>query len=220
MNPLRTHLWRLALVASGVLLAVGGPMHPESDARDSLREELATMTADERWVPGHSLIVVSTLLLATGLWLARRDHAWPERVQRTLALAATAVSLYVVETVAHLAAASDSHALAHGEAAPVAFTHIGLSVVLYPLTGLAVAALALSFARVQTGWRRGVVGLGMLSGVLHALSVPLTLVLPDVELSPVFAAAALSLAVWSIGTGLVGAPARAVTEPRVLAAVG
>ena len=90
MNPLRTHLWRITLVASGVLLAVGGPMHPESDARDSLREELATMTADERWVPGHSIIVVSTLLLATGLWLAWRDRVWPERVQRTLGLAATA----------------------------------------------------------------------------------------------------------------------------------
>ena len=47
MNSLRTHLWRITLVASGVLLAVGGPMHPESDARDSLREELTTMTADE-----------------------------------------------------------------------------------------------------------------------------------------------------------------------------
>lgn len=220
MNALRTHLWRITLVASGVLLAVGGPMHPESDAKDSLREELATMTADPRWVPGHSIIVVSTFLLATGLWLVRRDRAWPERVQRTLAFAATAVSLYVVETVAHLAAASDSHALAHGEAAPVAFTHIGLSVVLYPLTGIAVFALALSFARAQTGWRRGVVGLGMLAGTLHALSVPLTMLLPDTELSPLFAGAALTLALWSIGTGLVGAPTRARAEQRELVSVG
>lgn len=215
MKTIRTHLWRICLVASGVLLALGGRMHPEADAKDSLREELATMTADERWVPGHSLIVVSTILLATGLWLAWRDRAWPERVQRTLAVGAAAVSLYFVETIAHLAAASDAHALAHGDAAPVAYTHVGLSIVLYPLTGIAVAALALAFARAQRGWRRGVVGLGVLAGTLHALSVPATLLLPDVELSPLFAGAGMSLAIWSLGTGLVGAPKHAVARESV-----
>lgn len=219
MNVIRTHLWRICLVASGVLLALGGRMHPEADAKDSLREELATMTADERWVPGHSLIVVSTLLLAVGLWLAWRDRAWPERVQRTLAIGAAALSLYFVETIAHLAAATDSHALAHGHAAPVAFTHVGLSILLYPITGVAVAALALSLAKVQRGWRRGVVGLGVLAGTLHALSVPATLLLPDAELSPVFAGAGMTLAIWSLGTGLVGAPKRTVVlEPVPVAA--
>lgn len=218
MNTIRTHLWRICLVASGVILAAGGPMHPESDAKDSLREELATMTADERWVPGHSLIVVSTILLATGLWIAWRDRVWPERVQRTLGFAAAAVSLYVVETVAHLAAARDSHALAHGDAAPVAFTHIGLSVFLYPLTGIAIVALALSFARAQRGWRKPIVGLGVLAGTLHAISVPATLILPDVEFTPVFAGAALTLAIWSLATGLVGAPKRATApEPAPVA---
>ena len=64
MTFLHQHGWRIALVASGVIAAAGGPMHPSSDAEDPIRDELATMTADPSWVPGHSLIVVSTVVLA------------------------------------------------------------------------------------------------------------------------------------------------------------
>jgi hypothetical protein len=218
MNVLRTHGWRVALVASGILLALGGRMHPQADAEDSLRHELATMMADDRWIPGHTLIVISTVLLALGLWTAYRTRAWPSTVQRGLGLAAAAISLYVVETLAHLGAAADAEALAHGEAAPVAMTHIGLSVVLYPITGSAIVLLAWSFGRVWRGWRRVIAGLGIGSGLLHALSVPTTIVLPDAELSSMFAGAAILLALFSVATGLAGAPRAVVTaeEPALV----
>lgn len=218
MFALRTHGWRLALVASGILLALGGRMHPEADAEDNLRHELATMTADDRWIPGHTLIVISTVLLALGLWTAYRTRAWPSTVQRTLGLAAAAVSLYVVETLAHLGAAADAEALAHGEAAPVAMTHIGLSVVLYPITGCAIVLLAWSFGRAWRGWRRVIAGLGIGSGLLHAFSVPTTILLPDAELSWMFAGAAILLALFSVATGLAGAPRVVVTakEPALV----
>jgi hypothetical protein len=219
MNVLRTHGWRLALVASGILLVLGGRMHPEADAEDDLRHELATMTADDRWIPGHTLIVISTVLLAMGLWAAYRTRAWPSAVQRTLGLAAAAISLYVVETLAHLGAAADAEALAHGEAAPIAMTHIGLSVVLYPITGWAVVLLAWSFGRAWRGWRRVIAGVGIGSGLLHALSVPMTILLPDAELSPMFAGAAILLALFSIATGLAGA-ARSVVTAKKPALVG
>jgi hypothetical protein len=217
---LRTHGWRATLVASGVLLALGGRMHPSADAEDDLRTELATMTADDRWVPGHSLIVLSTVLLAAGLWWAFRTGAWPASVRRTLGLAAAAVTLYVVETVAHLAAAADAHALAHGDPAPVAMTHVGLSVVLYPVTGWAVVFLALAFGRAWRGWRRAVAAVGVLAGLLHAFSVPLTILFPDTEISPVFAGAGMSLALFSVLTGLAGAPRHAVAEAQEPELVG
>ena len=204
MTTLRTHGWRLLLLASGAFMLAGGPRHPESDASHPLREELATMTAHPDWVPAHVLVLVSTVLLALGLWAARASGTWPASTRRALFVGAIAVSVYVIEAVFHLAAVVDSHALAHGGDAPVAFTHVGLSVVLYPITGLAIAGLALSYGRALGGWRRIVAGVGVVAGVAQALSVPLSLVLPDAELSPVFAAAGILTAVWAIGTGAGG----------------
>lgn len=210
MSLLHTHGWRILLVVSGILLAAGGPMHPGSDGSDTLRQELATMTADDAWVPGHSLVAASTVLFALGLWAAYRTHAWPARVERTLAIVATIVSLYVVETLFHLAAVVDSEELAHGHAAPVAMTHLGLAAVLYPITGWAIVFLAWSFGRAWTGWRRGIAALGIVAGLAHAFSVPLTFLLPEAELTPVFAVAGTTLALFSIATGAVGAPRQQV----------
>jgi hypothetical protein len=204
MDTLRTYGWRLALIGSGIALIAGGRMHPDADAEDSLREELATMTADDAWVLGHSLIVVSTVLLATGLWLARRQDVWPEQVRPALAFATWAVSLYVLETLVHLGAVVDSDALHDGRAAPVAFIHVGLSAALYPLTGWAVARLALSLGRAWGGLRWGVAALGVAAGGLHLASVPSALLFPDVEATPLFAGSAVLLALWSVGTGVVG----------------
>ena len=60
MNALTRRSWQLALVASGLLAAVGGGMHPDVDAAgNTAREELAVMTADDAWVPGHSLLTLT-----------------------------------------------------------------------------------------------------------------------------------------------------------------
>jgi hypothetical protein len=209
------HAWRLAFVASGAAMLIGAPRHPKSDAHDSLRHELATMTSHEDWWYAHSFVVVSTVLLAAGLWLAYRYRSWPSALRRPLLATAVAVSAYVVETVFHLASAVDSEELHHGDAAPVAFTHVGLSIVLYPLTGLALAYLSTRiFATVDTR-RKPLAAVGVLAGVLHGLSVPLTLVFPDTEFSPVFAGAAICLALWALGTGLAGMGRRAATPDRV-----
>lgn len=205
MTLFRTHGWRLALIGSGTAMLIGGPMHPEADAEHPLREELAIMTAHPDWVPAHIFVVLSTVLLAVGLVAAYRQNAWPT-AHRALGIAAPAVMLYVVETVFHLAAAVDSHALHNGDRAPVAFTHVGLSVLLYPVAGLAIAYLA---SRQVVTWRgpRRIIGLpGVVGGLMHALSVPLVLAFPDTELTPLFAGSAVSLAVWALATGVAGAP--------------
>lgn len=212
MTLLRTHGWRIALVASAATALMGGPMHPSADAEDGLLEELATMTAHPDWVPAHSLIMLSAVLLAIGLTAAYRGRSWPT-AHKAVGTAALAVSLYVVETLFHLAAAVDSDKLHHGEYAPVAFTHIGLSVILYPLAGIAIAYLA---SRQVMTWRgpRRITGVpGVVGGTLHAVAVPLTLALPAAELTPVFAGATVLIAVWSLTTGLAGAPRQAVATP-------
>lgn len=214
MTTLRTHGWRLLLLASGVFMMAGGPRHPEADASHPLREELATMTAHPDWVPAHALVLVSAVLLTLGLWAARASGTWPMSTRRSLTVGAVATSVYVVEAVLHLAAVVDSHALAHGGAAPVAFTHVGLSIVLYPVTGLAIAGLALSYGRALGGWRRAVAAVGVVAGLAQAVSVPLTLVLPDAELSPVFAAAGILTAVWAMGTAIAGVRSPRTSTPH------
>jgi hypothetical protein len=202
MNLLRNHAWRLALILSGGVMMIAGPMHPEAEATDSLREELATMTGHDNWVPGHTLIVLSATLLALGLWAAYRSRTWPTSTRRALKIAVVTASLYVVETVFHLASAVDHDALHAGEAAPVAFTHVGLAIVLYPVSGLAIAFLAFSLWRAWSLPKKLLALPGIVGGLAHALSVPLSLAFPDTEFTPVFAGSAMLIAVWSILTGL------------------
>ena len=210
--------WRVLLLLSAILASQGGRLHPEADAAEPMRAELATMTASETWVPAHLLLLASVTLLAVGLWMARTHPAF-SGVRRSLQVAAVAVSLYAVEAVAHLAAVLDSHALAHGEDAPVAMTHVVLAVVLYPVSGLAIAWLSLDLGRHWSGLRRWVVVPGVLGGLIHALTVPATLALPDAEISPFFAAAGILIAVWSASLALL-APTSETARPRELARDG
>ena len=220
MSFLRTHGWRLSLLAAGVLMLAGGPMHPESDSRDSMTQELATMTADERWVPGHTLIMVGTFLLVAGLWLARARGVWPA-AHLALTAAAVTMSLYAVETVFHLAAVADSAALAAGELPPITLAHLALSIVLYPLAGTGLVLLGVYLVRTERGIRRVVPVLAVVGGLLHGSSIIVTLLLPDAEATPLFAGAAMSIAVWSVLTGVVGATSRRVVDaptPHAVAA--
>lgn len=211
-------VWRSALVVGGLLGAVGGPQHPDSDGSDPLTTELATMTADESWVPAHTLIMLGTFLIALGLWGAWRSGAW-SRAGAVVRLAAIAMSVYVVETVMHLASVVDQERLAAGEVAPVAYSHLGLALVLYPVSGIALSWLALSLARhVWTGPAVALAVPGVLAGIFHAVSVPLTLALPEAELTPVFAAAGMLTSLWAISAGLVGARRRTPVEPVRVAA--
>jgi hypothetical protein len=209
MNLLRNHGWRIALVASGVVMLTGAPRHPSSDAKYSMREELAIMTSHPDWVPAHLMVMLSTILLAAGLLMAYRKGAWPG-VQPALGIAAVAVTAYVVETGFHLAAAVDNHALHHGGATPVATTHVWLSLLLYPVTGLALSYLGIRQLAVWRGARRFVGLPAAVGGLAHAVSVPLTWALPDAELSPLFATAAMLLAAYALVNGLAGAPRPAV----------
>jgi hypothetical protein len=205
--------WRPLFVGAGVCMAAAGPLHPESDASGSTREELATMTAGDTWILSHAGVAFGTLLLAVGLWSALRSGTWPTATQRALRIAAIAVSAYVLETVMHLAAVVDREALAAGDPAPVAFSHLALALVLYPISGLAIAALSARLWGTVTAGHKVLAAIGVLAGLLHAVVVPLTMLAPDLETTPIFAAAGILLAAWSIGTGIAG-----IRERRPVAA--
>lgn len=203
MSFLRSNGWRLSLLVGGLLMAAGGPMHPEADASDSLTQGLATMTADAAWIPGHALIMVGTLFVVAGLWLARSRGVWPG-AERAVTAAAVTMSLYAVETVFHLAAAADQAALAAGELPPITLTHLALSIVLYPLSGTGLVLLGTYLMITQRGVRRVLPVVAVVAGVLHAASVPTTMLLPDLDARLLFAGAGMGLALWAIGTAVLG----------------
>ena len=212
--------YRLLLATSGLLLVAGGALHPDADPTGSISDDLAEMTADPSWATGHALTAVSTVLLAAGLWSLHRRGGLPPRTSRALRIASVAVSVYVVETVFHLAAGVDSNALAAGDFAPVAGMHVLLSAVLYPVSGMALVLLGLALLRDGRGARRAL-GLPLVvGGTLHAVAVPLVLLVPDADGSPLFAGGAVLLAVWSLLTAALGVPARtpAVARARQLVA--
>ena len=200
--------YRPLLAASALLAVAGGGMHPDADAAGSISDDLLEMTADAAWVPGHALTSVSAVLLAAGLWaLHRGGDGLPVRTARAVRVAAVAVSLYVVETLFHLAAIVDSDALAAGELAPVAGMHVLLSAVLYPVSGVALALLGLALLHDGRGARRVVALAAVLGGALHAVAVPLVLLRPDADGAPLFAGGAVLLALWSLLTAVLGVPA-------------
>ena len=223
MPTTSTTRWRFALAGGALLTAIGGSMHPDSDSKDALLDEIAVMTADNAWTPAHALIAVGTIVMAVGLWQAVASAAWPARAQRALRLFAVGLSLYAVETVFHLAAVVDTDALAAGDAAPVAWIHLGLAVVLYPLSGAALVWLGVQLHRSLSGPERILGAVAVVAGTLHATAYPTTLLLPDLETTPMFAGAGMLMAAWGIGVGLSGlrsARARTLVSPARPALVG
>lgn len=204
MSIPRTQYWRFAFVLAGITMAIGGSNHPEGDAEDSLRDELATMTSDDAWLMSHTFIAAGTALLAFGLWLAYRHRSWPRPTHRALRVVAITMSLYFVETLFHLATVVDSDALASGDTAPIAWGHVGLAIMLYPISGITFAWLNTRVLKAATLPMKTFGAVGIVAGILHATSVPLTLVFPDTEFSSVFASAGILLAVWSLGLGIGG----------------
>ena len=85
-----------------------------------------------------------------------------------------------------------------------AFTHVALALVLYPLSGFAIARLSAKIFTTVQLHRQPLAAIGFVAGTMHALSVPLSVVFPDTEFTPVFAGSAILLAGWSLGTGLIG----------------
>jgi hypothetical protein len=204
MSIPRTQYWRFAFVLAGITMAIGGSNHPEGDAEDSLRGELATMTSDHAWVMSHTFLALGTALLVSGLWLAYRHRSWPTITRSALHLAAITMSLYFMETLFHLGAVIDADALARGDTAPVASGHVALAIVLYPISGLTFAWLNTRVVKVATLPLKTFGVVGIVAGVLHSTSVPLTLVFPDTEFSAVFASAGILFALWSLGLGVTG----------------
>jgi hypothetical protein len=192
----------------GLLLAVGGLMHPhETDG--TMEQNLLALLGSPAWLPAHAVLLVGMFTAVAGLVLLRRHDAFAPGVRPWLTGAIVAWGVAAPEFVPHLLAGSEHHAFATGGPTPMVDTHLALSLFTNPLVGIAGALLAVAVARTAGTWpARALAALAVVGGLVFSAAAPLLLATGYPAMSNLFAMQAL-LDVWIIGTSL-----RLVLGPR------
>ncbi|MHA6629766.1 hypothetical protein ACU61A_30370 [Pseudonocardia sichuanensis] len=132
--------WPWLLLVSGVCGLAGGLLHPDEDPALTGDAALASWVGNPQWIPSHMLILASTVLLVPGLYGLARSLTGAARKAAWTSFGAALV--WVVESIPHLLAAADHHALLAGQPAPFLTGHLAGAVLVYPLAGFSLAALA------------------------------------------------------------------------------
>ena len=194
----------IGLAAAGLLLGVGGMLHPRVDTSVGYEQGMAGMFESSTWTGAHALTLAGFMLLAVSLTLLVRNFG-PEwsRGRRLIGWAAVAgAGIAAVESVPHLLAASEADAmLAHGST-PLSDLHSALQAISTPAVGLSVAALALATARSRAlGSGRVVAAIALVGGVAFALAGPVIAITENSALSPLFVGSA-GLSIWLIASGV------------------
>jgi hypothetical protein len=190
---------RLTAVA-GILFIAGGALHPAVTRHVSFARHTANMLARGTWLPSHSLLLVSLIVLGGGLARLRRSCGDDARLEAVVLVAMAAIGLGALELVFHLAAKVERADLLAGRHVPIVATHEALAVVAYPIYGIALAAVAVELARTKGGIFRSVALLGIAGGILHGIAAPLVVLSRDQDLSFLFKGAVL-LGIWMVIAG-------------------
>jgi hypothetical protein len=199
----------LGLALAGLLIGLGGVMHPRVDTAVEFEQGLVGMFESGSWTVSHLLTMAGFAALAASLALLARGFG----NLRVLGwIAAGAAAFAALETLPHLLAASDAAALRAGEAAPLADLHTAVQAFSTPLVGLSIAALALA-RPLDAG--RIATALAVVGGVAFAFAGPAIAITGDSGLSPLFVGSA-GIAIWAVVAGL--RTARAATAPVLVAA--
>jgi hypothetical protein len=90
-------------------------------------------------------------------------------------------------------------------------SHLALAAVLYPVSGLALAYLSIRIWKAGRTAHRVIAVIGVAGGLVHAASVPLTLLFQNSDFTSLFPAAAMLTTLWAVTLGLVGF--RSAAEP-------
>lgn len=194
--------WRASFLVGGALILAGGPMHPAGT--------MAQMLADPRWVPGHALVTVGFAVLTMGLILLARSRTMPAGAAGWLRFAIAGAALQTIEMVPHTLAVVDHGNLVAGHATPVLSTHLALSVVAYPVFGVALAGFILAAARERAVGSRWIAPLGVLGAIAHGAAAPLVILTGEERFRVLFPMLAV-FALWTVLAALWPVRAAAAT---------
>lgn len=201
----------IGLAAGGLLLGLGGVLHPRVDTNDEFEQGLAGMFASSSWGPSHALTMAGFAALAVSLAVLAR--AFPGRVRIVGYMAAAATGFAAFESIPHLLAASEEIAVRQGSDTPLADLHTSLQAISTPAVGLCFAVLAIIGARTRAlDAGRVATVLAVIGGGAFALAGPAILVTENSELSPLFAGSA-GLALWAVVAGVRHARRPGAAEP-------
>ncbi|MEJ2865347.1 hypothetical protein [Actinomycetospora flava] len=135
--------WPALLLVAGVLGFVGSLLHPTGDPTLSGDAAVAAEIGDPLWTPSHLLLLVFVALLVPGFLGLARSGVLSGAARTAARVASGAAIVWVVESVPHLLAAADHHALLAGQPTPFLTAHTVTAGIVYPLGAFPIAALAL-----------------------------------------------------------------------------
>lgn len=179
--------WRLFLLFAGILILLGGPMHPGGT--------MAEMLADPTWVPGHTLVTIGFAALLAALIHLGRTPRVTDASRNWLRFAIVATALQTLEMVLHTAAAVDHGNLVAGHATPVLSTHLALAVAFYPVFGAAIIAFIVIAARERAMGEWWYAPVGIIGAAMHGAAAPLVVLTGDDRFRVLFPGLAL-LGLW------------------------
>jgi hypothetical protein len=184
----------VGLATAGLLLAVGGVLHPRVDTAVEFEAGLVGMFESGAWVMAHALTMAGFAVLAASLAVLVRGSVWGR-------IAVAGAALAAVESLPHLLAASEADALAGGGSTPLTDLHTVLQALATPAVGLSIAALAVVSARTHAlGSGRFAAALAVVGGIAFALAGPAIALTENSELSPLFAGSA-GISLWCLVSG-------------------
>jgi hypothetical protein len=189
---------------AGLLIALGGVLHPRVDTSLDFEQGLAGMFESSVWGAAHGLTMAGFGALAVSLVVLVRASLpdWTPGLRLIGGIAAAAAGFAAVESVPHLLAASDADAIRLGQATPLADLHTTLQAISTPLVGLSFAALAVAGARSGAlDGGRVATALAVVGGLAFAFAGPAIAISESSEPSPLFVGSA-GLAVWAVVAGV------------------
>ena len=142
-SRLGTDRWPWLLLVGGLLGFLGSLLHPMGDPTLSGDAAIAAEISDPLWVPSHVLVLAFAALLVPGFLGLARSGVLSGAAQTAALVAFGGAIVWVVESVPHLLASADHHALLTGQPTPFLTAHMVTAGVVYPLATFPIAALAL-----------------------------------------------------------------------------
>ena len=192
-------VWRVLFGVGGVIMALGGPLHPRG-------ETMHSMLIDPNWFPSHAAQLVGFALMALGMMRFRRVMPHSPAVQRWSGLAALGLSLQTIEMAFHLASMVDADKLAAGVSTPILSTHIVLALTIYPLLAILMGGLIIVAGRTRELGNSLLAPLGIAGLVAQAVAVVLVAGF-DMQAARIGFPMVMLFAIWTVAVSLM--PSRA-----------
>ena len=202
----------MTLVVAGVLLLVGGQLHPRPDITLNFDAARAGMLAESLWRVSHVVNLAGIVLVGVALLLILQSGglASHRRLQLLAVVAFGGALLHALEMLPHIFQNMETAEVLSGGSTPINDIQLVLQAISNPVFGIGIAGLAVVGARTGYLGHWTVALLAVLGGLAFAAAGPAVFITRQAEFSLLFLGI-IGVAVWLIGAGI-----RAAWRPIVV----